>query len=86
MKENKPKSKEYYVKEIKENAEMQLKLQKSIKAVGNASEKLVEIFVELLLKIVEKQKENAENLNQLVLHCNTKQKEVVENPENQQKY
>ena len=30
MKENKPKNKEFYVKEIKENAEMQLTIQKSI--------------------------------------------------------
>lgn len=82
MKENKPKNKEYYVKEIRNNAEMQLTLQKSIKSVGNASEKLVEIYVELLLKIVEKQRENAENLKSLVLHCNTKEKEVVENTEN----
>lgn len=81
MKENKPKNKEYYVKEIKNNVEMQLQLQKSIKSVSNASEKLVEIYVELLLKIVDKQRENVENLNKLVLHCNTKQKDVVENPE-----
>ena len=31
MKENKPKNKEFYVKEIKENAEMQLTIQKSWK-------------------------------------------------------
>lgn len=84
MKENKPKNREFYVKEIKENAEMQLTIQKSIKSVGNASEKLVEIYVELLLKIVEKQRQNVDNLNKLVLHCNTKDKEVVENPEIQQ--
>ena len=81
MKENRPKSKEYYVKEIKENAEMQLMIQKSIKAVGNASEKLVEIYVELLLKMVERQRQNVDNLNKLVLHSNTNRQDVVENTE-----
>ena len=44
----------------------------------------MEIYVELLLKTVEKQRQNVDNLNQLVLHCNTKDKEVVENPDIQQ--